>query len=366
MDKTTEAENREYLKKKVSHILEPLVKNILIHKPDNPHEFMIKWLHDNYGSSAASATKERLNFLKQEVARLQDLLGDDEESDRGSEHESEESDEEDYLDELPTAIVNKHKGPRSSVSAEAFGLYNKKEDFKPTVIPKSDETKDKIRERLSKAFMFSALADKEKDIVIDAMSEHRAAPGDYIIKQGDDGDNLYVVESGKLKCEKLFSGNSEPTFLKFYEPGEAFGELALLYNAPRAATIIADQDSVLWGLDRKTFNHIVKDAAAKKREKYEEFLKTVEILKNMDPYERSKLADAFKEENYENGDYIIREGDQEGNVFYFIEHGEAVATKTTEPGKPPVEVMQYKPGQYFGERSLIENEPRAANVIAKS
>lgn len=50
--------------------------------------------------------------------------------------------------------------------------------------------------------------------------------------------------------------------MKEYKPGEAFGELALLYNCPRAATITAVEDSELWSLDRKTFNHIVKDAAA--------------------------------------------------------------------------------------------------------
>jgi cAMP-dependent protein kinase regulator len=50
--------------------------------------------------------------------------------------------------------------------------------------------------------------------------------------------------------------------LKTYEPGDAFGELALLYNAPRAATIKAKVASQLWVLDRNTFNHIVKDAAA--------------------------------------------------------------------------------------------------------
>lgn len=60
---------------------------------------------------------------------------------------------------------------------------------------------------------------------------------------------MYVVESGELDCYKLFSGNAEPTHLKVYKPGEAFGELALLYNAPRAATIIAKTDSLLWGLD---------------------------------------------------------------------------------------------------------------------
>ena len=80
---------------------------------------------------------------------------------------------------------------------------------------------------------------------------------------------MYVIESGELTCTKVFKGNTEPTKLKVFQPGEAFGELALLYNAPRAATITADTDCVLWALDRNTFNHIVKDAAAKKREKYE-------------------------------------------------------------------------------------------------
>lgn len=72
--------------------------------------------------------------------------------------------------------------------------------------------------------------------------------------------------------------------------------MALLYNAPRAATITSLTDCVLISLDRATFNHIVKDAAMKKRERYEEFLKNVKILSGMDSYERSKLADAVKAE----------------------------------------------------------------------
>jgi cAMP-dependent protein kinase regulator len=70
-----------------------------------------------------------------------------------------------------------------------------------------------------------------------------------------------VVETGTLTCTKNISGRAEPLFLKKYEQGDAFGELALLYNAPRAATITADNECVLWSLDRETFNYIVKDAS---------------------------------------------------------------------------------------------------------
>lgn len=83
---------------------------------------------------------------------------------------------------------------------------------------------------------------------------------------------MYVVELGTLECTKVFvshpniihfqKAGDPPTVLKNYEPGDAFGELALLYNAPRAATIVAKNESLCYSLDRNTFNHIVKDAAS--------------------------------------------------------------------------------------------------------
>lgn len=178
------------------------------------------------------------------------------------------------IEELPQAQVQKAKlkGPRASVSAEAFGTWNKKGDFKPRVIEKASETVAKISARLKQSFLFQALDDKEFKIVVDAMDEKKFKAGEYVIKQGEDGSELFVVESGILSCVKMFPGKSEPTFLKKYEAGEAFGELALLYNAPRAASISADTDALLWSLDRDTFNNIVKDSSRKRREKYESFL----------------------------------------------------------------------------------------------
>lgn len=124
----------------------------------------------------------------------------------------------------------------------------------------------------------------------------------------------------------------EDKLVKTYGPGDAFGELALLYNSPRAATVKAQTNCVLWMLDRGTFNHIVKVAAQKKRDRYEAFLKSVDILSSVDSYELSQICDALKTAAYNKGDYIIKENEM-GDVFYIIEEGSALATKTLEPGK---------------------------------
>jgi len=124
--------------------------------------------------------------------------------------------------------------------------------------------------------MFSALDQNEQNIIVDAMMEVKFSKGQKVIKQGDDGDVLYLIDKGTLDCYKKIKGEDKK--LKTYQEGEIFGELALLYNAPRAATIISNGDSILFSLDRNTFNHIVKDAACKKRQRYEDFLQKVEIL----------------------------------------------------------------------------------------
>lgn len=140
---------------------------------------------------------------------------------------------------------------RTSVSAEAYGVFNKKEDFKAPYYEKTAEVQKQISDRLAQSFMFSALSDAELKIVIGAMQSTKLKPQDIVIREGEDGDNLYVVESGKLKCyKKLKKEDAEPTVIKEYQQGDAFGELALLYNCPRAATIEAVTDAELWSLDR--------------------------------------------------------------------------------------------------------------------
>ena len=55
--------------------------------------------------------------------------------------------------------------------------------------------------------------------------------------------------------------------------------------------IEAKTDCILWALDRACFNVIVKDAARKKRERYEQVMDKVKILDELDPYEKSRLGD---------------------------------------------------------------------------
>ena len=166
----------------------------------------------------------------------------------------------------------------------------------PIVVPKAQEVKNTIRDRLHTAIIFKALNDDELNVVIDAMEEKKFDAGATIITEGEAGSVLYLIGEGQLDCSKLLGPNNDtPTHLRNYEQGEAFGELALLYNAPRAATIVSTTACTLYQLDRNTFNHIVKDAAASKRARYEDFLASVPILQSIDHYERSKIADAIKE-----------------------------------------------------------------------
>ena len=195
------------------------------------------------------------------------------------------------------------------------------------------------------------------------MEEKQFKKGENVIKQGDNGDCLYIVDQGELDCSKRFPDNpNEDKYLKTYVPGEAFGELALLYNAPRAATIKAKTDCVLWCLDRDTFNNIVKEGARLKREKYENFLKSVDILSTMDNYEISQVSEALRKCSFSSGEYIIRQGEV-GDLFYIIEEGEATAFGNNKDSIPE---MNYTKGGYFGELALLKDQPRAANVKAKT
>ena len=356
----------EQEKKELEHLRDELKKFQEIEKQENQE------IVASEGSESESGSEIKSKDEKEEEKENEEENEEEKEEEINDKNESKsitesEDDEDPKLNDLAkNAEKAKKKGQRGGVSAEAYGKFNKKEDFVARVIPKTVKQIERIKTSVIHSFLFSNLDNKDLEIVIGAMDEKRFKSGEDVITQGDAGDCLYFVESGNLECYKQFSKGTEPVLVKKYQPGDSFGELALLYNAPRAATIRAVSDEVItWVLDRETFNNIVKDAAQKKREKYENFLKKVEILSTIDPYELMQISDAIKSYTYKKDEYIIKEGEV-GDVFYILEEGECVATKTLEPGKPSVPIKDYTVGDYFGERALIKGEPRYANIIVKS
>eukprot|EP00831_Metopus_contortus_P085353 TRINITY_DN9913_c0_g1_i1.p3 TRINITY_DN9913_c0_g1~~TRINITY_DN9913_c0_g1_i1.p3 ORF type:complete len:174 (+),score=19.06 TRINITY_DN9913_c0_g1_i1:170-691(+) len=103
---------------------------------------------------------------------------------------------------------------RDRYQRRVHGDWNKKEDFKPRVIPKSEEVKARIRDKTKSSFIFMALNAHELEVVVDAMEEKIFKANDVVIQQGDEGDNLYVIETGNLDCSRVFAKGEAPRFFK--------------------------------------------------------------------------------------------------------------------------------------------------------
>ena len=382
--------------KKIKKIIFPYLKALTYElvktQPQQLEQFMIDFLstQGNYTTSGLTkAEKRELELLRVKVKRYRDLERHSvvnsnqnfevikEEPINSDESCSEEND--DVMDDkeeeiIKNKVINIKKSQeiqnmmrsRSSVSAEVYGFYNKKQKFVPKVIPKNEDQMNRIKGKIISSFIFSSLDKKDLEVVINAMEEKRFKLNENVITQGENGDCLYIVETGSLKCFKTLKPDNTELFLKNYESGDSFGELSLLYNCPRAANVVcSSEECILWSLDRETFNNIVKDAAQKKREKYENFLKNVNILSTIDSYELGQICDSLKEGVFKKDEYIIREGEL-GDVFYIIEEGKCNATKTLEPGKDDTIINELKEGDYFGERALLRGEPRYANIVVSS
>jgi cAMP-dependent protein kinase regulator len=264
---------------------------------------------------------------------------------------------------------NYNTNRRTSVSAESLNpASSDSESFTPPFHQKTQDQLTRLKASVSGNFLFSHLDDDQASQVLGALHEKPIpSKGIKVIQQGDVGDYFYVVEkgsfdiyvnpSGKLEAGADGLGNKVGTV----GPGGSFGELALMYNAPRAATVMSSEPSTLWALDRVTFRRILMDSAFQRRRLYEGFLEEVPLLSSLTPYERSKIADALETKKYPPGTVIIQEGDV-GESFYILESGDAEVFKrgVDQP------VKRYNKGDYFGELALLNDAPRAASVVSKS
>ena len=258
---------------------------------------------------------------------------------------------------------------RTSVSAESLTpTHHQDSNWKPPYHQKTDDQLSRLRASVSSNFLFSHLDDDSANLVLGALVEKPIPAKDIkVITQGDAGDYFYVVERGVFDIYVNPAGHVAPGpdgmghKVNTIGPGGSFGELALMYNAPRAATVVStEKESTLWALDRVTFRRILMDSAFQRRRMYESFIEEVPLLSSLTLYERSKIADALDTRKYPPGATIIREGDP-GEAFFILESGEAEVYKSDSGDNV---VKRYVKGDYFGELALLDDKPRAASVVA--
>jgi cAMP-dependent protein kinase regulator len=258
---------------------------------------------------------------------------------------------------------------RTSVSAESMQPDAESSNWKPPKHQKTPDQLDRLRKAVASNFLFSQLDEESFNTVLDALVE-KSIPAQNIkvITQGDEGDYFYVIERGDFDIYINPTGALQPgqegmgNKITTIGPGGSFGELALMYNAPRAATVVsASKGGLLWALDRITFRRILMTSAFEKRKMYEGFLEEVPLLSSLKPYERAKIADALETVKFSAGNNIITEGEP-GDAFYLLEAGDATAYRhgIDHP------VKEYTRGDFFGELALLDDQPRAASVVAKS
>ncbi|KAM8914679.1 protein kinase, cAMP-dependent, regulatory, type II, alpha, B [Spinachia spinachia] len=255
---------------------------------------------------------------------------------------------------------------RVSVCAEAYNPDDEEGDDAElrVVHPKTDVQRRRLQDACRDILLFKTLEQEQFSEVLDGMFEVLVKPQEHIIDQGADGDNFYVIEKGVYDI--LVQKGGVSVCVGKYDNKGSFGELALMYNTPRAATIIATQEGALWGLDRATFHRLIVRNNAKKRRTYEAFIECVPLLKSLELSERMKIVDVVGARAFKDGERLITQG-EDADCFYIVESGEVkimIKSHTKAGQQDEVEVARCSRGQYFGELALVTNKPRAASVYA--
>uniref|UniRef100_A0A8C7XUS0 Protein kinase cAMP-dependent type II regulatory subunit beta n=1 Tax=Oryzias sinensis TaxID=183150 RepID=A0A8C7XUS0_9TELE len=331
----------------LTELLQSFTVEVLRNQPRDLLEFALQYftqLKDNetkeaaFGNDQNSAPRsgKAVNFID-EAMQIDSENGEEEEDD----------DDEEFIAPVINRFIR-----RASVCAEAFNPDEDEEDKEPRVTyPKTDEQRQRLQEACRDILLFKNLDPEEISQVLDAIFEKFCTEGEHIIDQDDDGDNFYVIESGTFNIFVKVDGIEK--LVGCYDNRGSFGELALMYNTPRAATIIATSPGALWCLDRLTFRRIIVKNNAKKRRLYEAFIETLPLLTSLEvktnlPSFQGDLADCF---------YIV----ESGQVRITMKRSRMTKKDQEEE---EVEIATCTRGQYFGELALVTNKPRAASAYA--
>ncbi|CAB1319765.1 unnamed protein product, partial [Coregonus sp. 'balchen'] len=193
--------------------------------------------------------------------------------------------------------------------------------------------------------------------IMDCMYPTTVNQGCCVIQEGDSGTLAYVLEEGKMEMTK------DAKKLLTIEPGRVFGELALLYNCNYTYTITALKNSMLWVIDRQSFQTIMVQSGLSRLAQFRELLCRVPFLRSLPEDVLMKVSDILEESRYSEGDYIIRQG-ATGDTFYIISSGQVKVTEKKSANDEAVLLSTLSEGHWFGEKALRGEDVRTVNVIA--
>mmetsp|Transcript_24505 Transcript_24505/g.38480 ORF Transcript_24505/g.38480 Transcript_24505/m.38480 type:complete len:818 (+) Transcript_24505:156-2609(+) len=223
--------------------------------------------------------------------------------------------------------------------------------YKAPTFPKSDRDNALIEGALKDNFVFQHVSSKLLPELIEAFEPVMITKGTEIIKEGDVGDYFYVIGSGRVAFEV------DDKHVGVANQGQTFGELALLYQAPRAATCTAKSMCGLFRLDQETFRRIMAQQMEDANRELIEILKKVPYFKDLGDDYLYKIVNNLKFTRYNKGDVLIKKGDS-STKFAIIKEGRAKGTDIQAGGSDYKE-LEFGPGEFFGEAAIMTGKTLA-------
>jgi len=231
--------------------------------------------------------------------------------------------------------------------------------LRPSTVLVSPQT---IAEWLGRSVLFRELPAEDIAAVAAAVKPEEHKRGSFVVREGEPGERLYIVLSGRLEVRRDFApGRSEP--VAEMGEGDVFGEIALLQGGPRTRSIRSLGRSVLLALDKADFERLVlsklsRQTVADAVQKVG-FLQHAELTRNWSHATLAAFARRSKLEEVPEGAVILEEG-KANHSFYLVHRGElSVRVKA-------VELRRLKLGDSFGELSLLGNGLATASVVVSS
>lgn len=257
----------------------------------------------------------------------------------------------------------------ATVNEEDLAELNKEVDLDELYSKKTLSEKNRIADAIKTSVMFRNVTDEQRETIYGVMEPIPVKKGTWVIKQGTVGDRFYIIDEGTFEVRILGEGEADDgtggALIHVYEGSVAkhlhpcFGELALMYSAPRSASIIARTDGHLWGLHRSAFRQVLAQSQGTRKE----LMNTIEkipLFEGLSKEEVTKLAVSFDEIAFGRGESIVEQG-HVGETMFIITSGTCELVRVVK-GNPQNTTL--KTGDYFGQEVIVHQKKYAATVIS--